>query len=72
MIENFPGLAGLAGELSAEAGALPGRWEVARRLTARWVSRQPDLLALLRGQLAALPPEAAAEVAAGSRETTTH
>lgn len=72
MIENFPGLAGLAGDLSAEAAALSRRWEVARRLTARWVSRQPDLLELLREQLAALPPVVAAEVAAGSRETTTH
>jgi hypothetical protein len=68
----FPGLAGLAADLAAEADALVDDWRVAREVTARWVASQPDLLGLLREQLRALPAAAGAEVAAGSRETTTH
>lgn len=68
----FAGLAGLADELSAKADVIVERWDVAEQLTARWVADQPDLLGRLREHLRALPPAAAAQVAAGSRETTTH
>ena len=71
-IEYFPGLAGLADELRAHADVLLGRWQLAHEVTARWVADQRDLRGMLRGELAALPPPAAAQIASGSRETTTH
>jgi|GEM_PF-5743500 len=73
---NFPGLAGLAAELTAVrlAGAEPltTHWDQVHRCVAAWVAAQPDLLGALREQLRGLPAAAAAEIAAGSRETTTH
>lgn len=69
---DFPGLAGLDRQLRAEAGRLVRRWQVAREVTERWATGQPDLLGMLREQLGDLPPAAGARVAAGSRETTTH
>jgi hypothetical protein len=71
-IKHFPGLVGLADALSVDAERLAERWDLARRHTAGWLASQPDLLGSLREQLIALPPSVAVEVAAGSRETTTH
>lgn len=71
-IKYFPGLAGLADALSANAGRLVEHWEPVHQQMACWLGSQQDLLVALREQLAALPPTAAAEIAAGSRETTTH
>jgi hypothetical protein len=71
-IECFPGLTGLADELRRHGDALPDRWQLAREVTAGWMAGQQDLRGLLRRELAALPPAVAAQVADGSRETTTH
>ena len=69
-VGHFPGLTGLAERLCADG---PGdRWATAHATTERWVAAQPDLLAALREQLRSLPDRATAEIAAGSRETTTH
>jgi hypothetical protein len=71
-IELFPALTSLADKLAVEADRLPRRWELAHAVTAQWLADQPDLLDLLREHFQTLSPLAAAEVAAGSRETTTH
>lgn len=71
-IARFPWLADLAEQLRAEADRLPAQWWLAHELTSAWVARQPDLLCALREQFKVLPAWAKAEVAAGSRETTTH
>lgn len=66
----FPGLAGLADLLCATASYVD--WQPAHEVTERWVADQPDLLGSLREQFRDLSPTAGAEIAAGSRETTTH
>lgn len=71
-VKYFPGLAGLVDVLSTDAERLVERWELAHQQMAGWLASQPDLLGALREQLAVLAPAAAAEIAAGSRETTTH
>lgn len=69
---RFPVLADLADKLSVEADRLVEQWTLSHLFTTEWVAGKPDLLAALRVQLRALPPPARAEVAAASRETTTH
>lgn len=47
-------------------------WASVHLATATWLAAQPGLLPTIRDWLRALPPDAAAAIAAGSRETTTH
>ncbi len=67
---RFPVLAGLADALRANGSEQD--WPALHGVTERWVADRPDLLAALREQLRALPEWAMTEIAAASRETTTH
>jgi hypothetical protein len=68
---TFYDLADLAGGLRDIGGALAGQWERVGALFAEWAG-QPGLVTSLQQALRAMPAEAAAAVAARSRETTTH
>jgi hypothetical protein len=72
LIAEFPTIAELADRLSAEADRYGSQWRHVHRLTSAWFDAQPDLLTELRSRLRALPEPARAELAAASRETTTH
>jgi hypothetical protein len=71
-LDHFPNVADLAGALAAEADRYETHWHLVHELTAKWLDAQPDLLGELRCRLRALPETARAELAAASRETTTH
>ncbi|HEY0639544.1 MAG TPA: hypothetical protein VGD67_17995 [Pseudonocardiaceae bacterium] len=62
-----PVLAGLAQALDGLTD-----WQALHAATAAWVAARPDLLGGLRAHLRSLTPAERSEVAAGSRETTTH
>lgn len=71
-LAGFPVLADLARQLSADPEAAALDWLVVHEITGRWLAAQHDLLTELRRRLRVLSDPVRAELAAGSRETTTH